>query len=70
MEVREGRLFTKISLSLACVIFVVAESQAQTNRKNELGLLLGATVTAENKRSSICAPGKPFGNDRADCYST
>src|SRR5262249_27506241 len=49
---REVRLFTKISLTLACVIFVVAESQAQTNRKNELGLLLGATVTPELETTS------------------
>jgi len=41
----EGHLFIKISLTLVCLMFVLAESQAQTNRKNELGLLLGATVT-------------------------
>lgn len=48
----EGRLFTKISLTLACLAFALAESQAQTNRKNELGLLLGATVTPELKASA------------------
>ena len=48
----EGRLFTKITLTLVCLAFALAQSQAQTNRKNELGLLLGATVTPQLKASA------------------
>lgn len=48
----EGRLFIKIILALISLTFVMAESQAQTNRKNELGLLLGATVTPELKATA------------------
>jgi hypothetical protein len=45
-------LFIKITLALVSLTFVMAESQAQTNRKNELGLLLGATVTPELKATA------------------
>ena len=43
----ERSLLSKTCLVFACVLFALAQSQAQTNPKNEIGLLLGAAVTPE-----------------------
>jgi hypothetical protein len=45
-------LFTKITSTLVCLAFFMAQSKAQTNRKNEIGLLLGATVTPQLKATA------------------
>jgi len=43
----EGILLGKISITLICMSCVLPRAHAETDRRNELGILLGATVTPE-----------------------
>jgi hypothetical protein len=52
-----SRLLRKTGLTLACVTFVFVLGHSQADRKNELGLLLGTTVTPE-LRTLTLAPDR------------
>jgi hypothetical protein len=41
----ETRLLRKTMLTIACVVLALFQAHAQADRKNEIGLLFGATVT-------------------------